>query len=165
MVHNFVNYYQMNIKKFLTYLKTLELINDYENAKIIIDDIKGNITDVAQINTLNRILERKPHNQNINCNTVYKDCPHCGKKNNNDTNSSYIICGYSHKGYDWKGCEKDWCFRCGKKLCKHWSANMLFNKLNRYHDAKCCKNYCHKHGEIYDKNTYCMCSQNEFVVR
>lgn len=83
-----------------------------------------------------------------------KKCPHCEKELKNATNESYVICGYDNKGYDWKGCKKDWCFKCGKKLCKAWDINELYNIQNRYH-GKCCKKFAKKNNLNYED--FCVC--------
>ena len=55
------------------------------------------------------------------------------------------------------GCGKDWCFRCGKKLCKSWFVDDLFNPENCFHTIKCCMLDAELKEENYYK-TYCRCS-------
>lgn len=153
---------KMDLNKLTVYLNILNMLNRYGDAETLINDIQKNITDIAQINTFKRLLKTKTHNYNGN-NINFKNCPHCNHKNYLECDSSYIICGYGSRGYDWKGCGMDWCFNCGKKLCKSWNHDMLFNKLNRYHDNKCCKSSAHTNNKNYE-NEYCMC-KNEFVNR
>ena len=53
--------------------------------------------------------------------------------------TDYAICGYNeetNEGYDWNGCGCDWCFKCGKILCKKWQANDLFILTNTYNLGK-----------------------------
>jgi len=126
--------------------------------------------DKAQINTLHRIRTKfnailpigsEFDSSNSGIKKICKVCPHCKIVRNyayEDTN--YVICGYGNKnGYDWIGCRKDWCFQCGKKLCKSWYLNKLFNTFNRYHNGICCKRYARKNSESY-KNDYCHCINN-----
>lgn len=153
----------MNINKFKLYLDIVDFIYYKEDAEIILSDIISNNHDSAQIKTLMRMLKNKPLKNYSTYNdykTIYcKNCPHCGKKNTGNMNTIYIICGYNNKGFDWKGCGHDWCFKCGKKLCKNWANNKLFNKLNRVHDGKCCRHYALSIGEIYEEN-FCQCEHN-----
>jgi hypothetical protein len=152
---------KMETNKLIVYLNILSMLTQYNDAETLINDLQKNVTDIVQLNTFKRLLRNKSNNYNKNNNA--KHCPHCNQLNFNETNTSYIICGYSNRGYDWKGCGRDWCFACGKKLCKSWNHNLLFNKLNRHHDSKCCKNNAHNNGEDYE-NKYCMC-KNDYVSR
>lgn len=155
---------RMDINKLIVYLNIINMLNYYSDAETIINDLQINIDDVVQINTFKRLLRNKTRS-NINTGIICKNCPHCSHANYVDSSTSYIVCGYGNKGYDWKGCGKDWCFICGKKLCKSWNNNMLFNKLNRYHDNKCCKAHSHKSkSTILYEDEYCMC-KNEYVNR
>lgn len=156
---------KMDLDKFVIYLDVLELVYYYNDAEKIIQDIEININDITQINTLKRIIKNKPHRQLTGKNNIMitKNCPHCNKKNFGCINTPYIICGYNTKGFDWKGCGRDWCLKCGKKLCKSWTIDLLFNKLNRYHDAKCCKNFASK-LEFKYPDDFCDCN-HEFVNR
>lgn len=115
--------------------------------------------DKAQILALRRIINQK----NISIKkdqSIYqltsKKCPHCYKLVESQIDTEYIICGYSEKGYNWEGCGNDWCFKCGKKLCKNWFTNELFNISNRYHDSKCCYKHSIKQNNNYDD--YCKCT-------
>jgi len=156
---------KMELEKFMLYMDILVNMKYYNDAQLIIGDIEMHINDNVQLNTLKRIIKNKP-NRNIGYNEdiiKYKDCPHCGRRRHGSDDICYVICGYTNRGYDWKGCGKDWCFKCGKKLCKNWNLDMLFNKINRIHDGKCCKAHANKYRIAYDGN-YCECS-NEFVDR
>ena len=165
----------MEFEKFSLYFDIIDIIYYRNDALHIFDDIQKNITDVAQLNVLKRMINLKhlkkinnimesigKNNYEVNNNNSYscsssKKCPHCSKLLFKNDKNSYVICGYTSKGFDWKGCGRDWCFDCGKKLCKKWSLDMLFNRLNRYHDSKCCKYYAMKTDDSYQGN-FCMCA-------
>jgi hypothetical protein len=147
-----------------------------EEAYDKIEQLTKITIDVAQMRTFMRIALSKPFRpkyipikqvkDNINDIIVTKKCPHCSHKCSSKKNTEYIICGfgdtgYSGKdtGYDWEGCNKDWCFKCGKILCKTWEADQLFLLFNRIHTNKCCK----KHAQINNKKypeDYCQCSNS-----
>lgn len=159
---------KMNIKKFMLYTTILENIQFYDDARMIIGDIELNISDNTQINVFKRIIKYKPRllTHDNKYNKIQKECPHCKKIYSGVATTKYVICGYTHqtnKGFDWKGCGKDWCFICGKKFCKNWDINVLYNQTNRNHDGKCCKNMAIKNNENYIID-YCQCS-NEYVSR
>ena len=158
----------MDLKKFILYTTILENIQYYDDANIIIGDIELYINDNTQINAFKRIIKYKPKqiNNDDKYNKIQKECPHCKKVYTGTGTTKYVICGYTHqsnKGFDWKGCGKDWCFTCRKKLCKSWDANILYNQNNRQHDGKCCKSIATKNGENYLLD-HCQCS-NEHVMR
>lgn len=151
----------MDHSRFIVYLNVLNTITYYEDALTIIEDIGSKINDPIQLNILNIIIntKSKKHNKVDHFVIKKKDCPHCGRSSYCKSNEQYVICGYtSNRGFDWRGCGRDWCFKCGKKLCKHWSIDELFNKSNRIHDDKCCKSYANRHNDIYHDN-YCSCVQ------
>lgn len=158
---------KMELKKFINYLDILDIIYYENEAQEIFKEICQNTNDKAQLNSIIRIIKRKPQkliNQNVENSVIQlKNCPHCNKKNIAFSNIYYIVCGFTDKGFDWKGCGKDWCFKCEKKLCKSWNYDMLFDIVNRKHDGKCCKLYASKIGDKYPDN-YCHCN-NEFVNR
>lgn len=85
-----------------------------------------------------------------------KECPHCSIEYELPDTVTYIICGYDINGFDWIGCGRDWCFRCGKKLCKKWKINQLFNQKNRLHNDSCCIKKANIKKE--NSNNYCSCS-------
>lgn len=155
----------INISEFMDIISVM-MESDENDFICLYNETIQRITDIAQINTLNRIKKIKcitDTNKYYNYSKKKsKFCPHCGLKNYATTDTIYTVCGYSKKGFDWIGCGKDWCFSCGKKLCKSWDIDQLFNMQNRYHDNKCCKHFAHKVGESY--NNYCKCS-NMFVNR
>jgi len=178
LIKSFINRYTTPYKsipysKFIEYLQKLNKIPYRDNTNKLKDEILQQTSDNAQIISVNRIISRKPftpvyktlneirnNNKSINNKSnelgVWKQCPHCTRRYFRDNNTTYIICGYadSSSGYDWKGCSKDWCFKCGKKLCKNWNIDHLYDKKNRYHNNKCCKSHAIKHNNKYPED-YC----------
>lgn len=148
------NFKLIEINKFIDHLYLIEKCKNKNDANKIISSIMPNINDNAQINTLTRILNEN-FKDKIIVNNKYS-CPHCNRKNNNDSDDEYVICGYTCRGYDWYGCGKDWCGICNKKLCKHWANDSLYNKFNRIHNNKCCKKHAEKNGCDY-LTEYCQC--------
>lgn len=170
---------------FYVYIDLIKSYSIYKDIEKLINEIKNKTNDEAQLNTLNRIIKYKNEmnskfdpidlllsdesdlsdefNLYGNLRKIYKPCPHCNKLFIGTKKTNYLICGFTDKGFDWKGCGKDWCFVCGKKLCKSWNINQLFNIDNRCHNDKCCKSYAHKLTESYKKN-YCQC-ENWYVNR
>jgi len=151
---------RMEIKKFILYLRALDNIEYKDDAIKIADDIKLQTENKSQLNTIDRIIRQKPEKEkNKNMRLLSKQCPHCGRQITKMSNETYIICGYSNpsKGFDWKGCGKDWCFVCGKKLCKSWNIDTLYDQQNRTHNTKCCKTFANKFKEDYKKD-YCHCN-------
>lgn len=75
-----------------------------------------------------------------------KECPHCGLHAYHRHKNGYMICGLAQNEISmYKGCWNDWCYDCGKKLCKNWSTDMLFDSENRIHTKECClgkEEYC-----------------------
>jgi hypothetical protein len=156
-----------------------ELTNQqyYEDALKILEQYKT--TDSTQNIILQNIISQKPKKQNIikyitNIKQIIiKKCPHCNIDNTGDTETTYYICGYNDtkKGYNWNGCGKDWCFSCGKFLCKSWNINQLHVESNRYHNIKCCLNHCIAYNKNHPNNIrnynddYCQCGLNENVKR
>lgn len=98
-------------------------------------------------------------------NLVTKNCPHCSKECTLPTGTEYTICGYTNSktGYDLVGCGKDWCFECGKMLCKKWDIHQLFLDTNKHHDSECCKQHARDNNRIYEID-YCQCN-NKNVTR
>lgn len=101
----------------------------------------------------------------IKLNMLSRECPHCQHICIAEPKTKYIICGYSDtkKGFDLEGCGKDWCFKCGKILCKSWNENKLFNESNRTHNSICCKEHSILHNKIYP-NDYCMCINRKEII-
>lgn len=158
-----------------TMSSTLETLNNCvyrEDAEEIIETKKT--LDTTQLRTLMRIAKNKqmrpvnkpkidPPVEKKIC--VTKNCPHCSRECKNDINVEYTICGYNdpHVGYDLQGCTKDWCFKCGKMLCKSWGPDELFLPMNRYHNSECCKIHAKENSKQYLEE-YCQCS-NDNVSR
>ena len=143
--------------------KIISTMNKYknENLKQLYSYDHG---DAFQHRILNKIIHT---NKEIKMKTITitKYCPHCSRQFTSNNKMTYVVCGYynDHNGYDWKGCQNDWCFSCGKKLCHSWNDNKLYLELNRHHNNECCKNHALKNKKDYE-NDYCQCN-NEFVKR
>jgi hypothetical protein len=103
-------------------------------------------------------------NKKLKQNEIVKECPHCSKPYIGNESITHVVCGYnnSHQGFDWEGCTKDWCFTCGKKLCKSWIEDKLYLEINRIHNFECCKKQAVSNCESYDN--YCQCN-NKYVNR
>ncbi len=172
------NYFAtLNLPRKIPYDDFITLLDDLNNLKYkeeIIENLhqlKNKTNDVAQINTIIRIANTKPDKYaGKTINTIkYKNksfgikqnCPHCGVSNITDYDTYYAICGYTDvkNGYNWEGCGRDWCTRCGKKLCKKWSENNLFIQENQFHDSKCCTKYSSKINSNYHVE-FCQCYNN-----
>lgn len=153
----------INIDDFCRYLNILEK-QDIDKQRSIISEIIKDTSDEAQLNTFNRILKIKKWKNYKDTAKIRKRCPRCNYATIASEDTEYVICGYvENKGYDRKGCGYDWCFKCGKKLCKFWELNNLFDKYNRFHNSKCCKSYAYHTDDIYPDN-FCQC-KNEHVFR
>lgn len=168
-----------NTDKNLDMKTMIEIVNELDSYKYR-EDVYAQIphfmtktNNLAQIRTFTRIANSKPLRPEYMSmsklkykyhNLVTKKCPHCNHECKAAKFTEYVICGYQHNGgYDWEGCGKDWCFKCGKILCKSWDSNMLFIEENRVHNGICCA----RHAEINEKkypDDYCQC-KNLFVNR
>lgn len=165
--------------KNIDYILMREIIRDLNNYKYReeayahIPQIMIKTNNLAQIKTFTRIANSKPLKpqhisvkelKNNSQSNVFKLCPHCGHSCQAPKFTEYIICGYrDNGGYDWEGCGKDWCFKCGKILCKSWDNDMLFIEENRSHDMECCKQHSVANNKKYPEE-YCQCS-NQFIKR
>ncbi len=181
--------YKENYTKKLPYEKfkmCIETINNikYKNYTNDVYDELLELTDQkSQVDTIKRLIYKKSNSfgylcnnndnnndndndQDIDNNTkITKRCPYCSKSYSDYySTTDYVICGYSSKGFDWEGCGHDWCFKCGKKLCKCWNINELYNKLNRYHNNRCCRLHAYKTDSSYPED-YCYCGDNKHVNR
>jgi len=154
-------------EEFTIYIRIIKEINK-EDVIDIVEKIMKETEDIAQINTINRILKYRRikliKEENIIEDEITKLCPHCKKECVLNKNTEYVICGYEYKGYDLIGCGKDWCFQCNKKLCKSWNHDNLFIIKNRYHNNKCCKAHSIKTKMNYMEE-YCQCNKNKYVIR
>lgn len=93
---------------------------------------------------------------------IEKPCPHCGLIKKAPFGTSYVVCGVDSRGiisidFD-NGCLNDWCFECGKKLCKNWCKDSLHNQTNRVHSIECCSAHAAENGFTYPDD-YCICRE------
>ncbi|ARF10303.1 hypothetical protein Hokovirus_1_182 [Hokovirus HKV1] len=137
-----------NIKIFCSFLQNMGSSMSYDQLY----NIKNAKLDQIQINTLDRIFKTKNIEINFSndIHKLVKCCPHCNYPTYGLATTKKIICDYNN------GCGNDWCFDCGKKLCKNWSKNSLYNPNNNFHNNGCCKLAAKKSGEDYYEN-YCLC--------
>ena len=179
IINNYFN--TKNLPRKISYDEFINLLDDLNKLKFKEDIIEnlhklGNKTnDISQINTIIRIANMKPNKYNniVPNNVKYKNkwfgikhkCPHCGIYNKIDYDTDYAICGYTDvkNGYNWEGCGRDWCTKCGKKLCKKWNENELFIPENRFHNSECCLLYCNKLDNNYVLD-FCQCYK-DFIIR
>jgi len=124
--------------------------------------------DELQINSIERIIESKNCNDeyvNINLDILMekKGCPHCNALNIAPIGTTYIVCGVDIMGKksinDFSmnnACLNDWCFVCGKRLCKHWYKDELYIAKNRKHNGECCRRHAEINGFRYPDD-YCQC--------
>ncbi|ARF09199.1 hypothetical protein Catovirus_2_148 [Catovirus CTV1] len=165
-------------EKSIDYVLMSEIINDLNSYKYReevyahLPQFMTKTNNLAQIKTFTRIANSKPLKpvcvsvkeiKNAPIPNVLKPCPHCGHMCSAPKFSEYIICGFGDHSYDWEGCGKDWCFKCGKVLCKSWNNDMLFIEENRFHDMECCKRHSISSKKLYPEE-YCQCNNN-FVKR
>lgn len=131
-------------------------INEHKNKKF-------SFNSTLNIPQLNQICQTKTIKKQKS-NEIVKKCPHCSYSYTGNENTLYVICGYNdnRQGYDWEGCTKDWCFVCGKKLCKLWDKDKLWLEPNRIHNSYCCKSQALENYELYDN--YCQCN-HKYVNR
>ncbi len=176
IVNNYFN--TMNHQDSLSYIEFIDLINSLKKLKYREDVIEHfyklsfKIKDKIQLNTIKRIINSKESKQNPNdikeknkYSLLKFKCPHCLHYNIINEFQYYAICGYNdiHEGYDWEGCGRDWCVKCGKRLCKKWFENDLFLEENRYHDNECCYMHSKKNNLNYFLD-YCHCTE-QYVNR
>jgi len=161
-----------NVLDYQTMISILEDISHSDcqlEANLIIENNKSD--DITQVSVFRRIVKNKPIKTDSDIKlsthtTTYADsinlekktCPHCYHMYKSVRSTSYVICGYEdiRLGYDWKGCMKDWCFKCGKCLCKEWYADKLFMEANRTHNKECCIKHAKLMGKKYPDD-YCQC--------
>ena len=123
----------------------MKTLNKFINKKKFSKIFESNSENFNFVNNHNPHIFNINQNKNkkIKQNEIIKNCPHCLIPYIGHDGLTHVICGYhnQHQGFDWKGCTKDWCFSCGKKLCKSWNENKLYLEINRFHDSECCKKY------------------------
>jgi hypothetical protein len=143
-------------------LKTMSSTLETLNNCVYREDAEEIIAKNKQMRPVNKPKVDPPVEKKI---CVTKNCPHCSRECKNDINVEYTICGYNdpHVGYDLQGCTKDWCFKCGKMLCKSWGSDELFLPMNRYHNSECCKIHAKENSKQYLEE-YCQCV-NDNVLR
>lgn len=165
ITHQKIGYVQMS--KIIDSLNKIEYIEECE--QYIKNIYKSNITrenkNTKSILTLNsdvisNIISSKKHDDRyIEIFTEDKKCPHCGEINTAPIGTSYIVCGVDTFGKipicD-KKCMNDWCFLCGKKLCKNWYNDNLYVYKNRSHNDICCRIHARDNGFKYP-DEYCQC--------
>ena len=164
-----INLKSLSYDRFNKYINKLNSIHYRDDTYQLKEKILCQTHDIAQVNTIERIINEKPYKASFKTlkdirsenplETIWKSCPHCSRKYLKDINTTYVICGYNNSGYDLKGCGKDWCFKCGKLLCKTWHVDSLYNMMNRYHDSICCHHHSKKSGYKYPDD-YCQCKTN-----
>lgn len=144
-----------------TFYKIIVFLNNIkykDECDKYINILYQNTDDIIQKRIIERIIDSKDYSninsKNISIN-ISKKCPHCDKVYTKTSESDYVICGFTNKGYNSSGCGRDWCFKCNKKLCKSWYKNQLFDLNNRLHNGICCKQYSVSKNENY--NDYCNC--------
>jgi hypothetical protein len=143
-----------------------------DDALNLKNSLSSRSNDPIYLRALERIVSRKRNKRNETNRTyiprtiIGRECPHCGETMRMPVGTTYVICGYpdENRGYDWKGCCGDWCFACGKMLCKTWERDELNVESNRHHDDNCCRPHAKKNGHNY-LNNYCHCIQNHNVTR
>jgi len=139
--------------------------NDIEKYLIGMNITHNTSLDQIQLNILDKIKSRKTYDTTY-LNSIYidKSCPHCGLVNKATLDTSYIVCGVDSSGMmsiDFNnGCLNDWCFVCGKKLCKNWCFNSLHDLSNRHHTKECCRTHAMKNNFKYPDD-YCVCGESQ----
>lgn len=159
------NLYKISCIQMNEIIKILSELKYREDCEKYLNTIPSYKKDTAQTNIFSKILSTKPHDDSfIDLPQVEKACPHCGKINSAPLGTTYIVCGVDTCGllpinnYD-DNCLNDWCFMCGKKLCKNWNSDNLFVKANRIHNGECCKKHAELKGFNYPAD-YCQCYIN-----
>jgi hypothetical protein len=163
----------LDIRAMKKYIQDISSQKYKEDAYELISQIMLQTSDIAQIKTFMRIADMKNSKpqyismrelkQRSKQNCIVKKCPHCGYKRSMPRDTTYVVCGYVDSGYDWEGCGKDWCFKCGKMLCKNWEHDQLYLPTNRFHDSKCCRKHSILNGHKYPED-YCRCN-SAFIIR
>jgi hypothetical protein len=152
------------------FMKIFERYNNITSYSDILQNINELYkSDDLYYKTIIRLLKYKKDkielSKDENNDNILKKCPHCGIPNSGSCKTIYMICGYGDlkDGFDWKGCGKDWCFVCGKMLCKKWLDDKLFCEPNKIHDSICCLQHANNNNQNY-LTDYCQCS-HKYVHR
>lgn len=162
----------LDLRTIMSVIEMIDKVKYKDDADEIIERYEKKTSDITQIRALKKIAKRKllrpfdkpkedhmfKFNNMDDIEIITKKCPHCGHDCAAQIDSNYIICGCTdtHKGWDWIGCKKDWCFKCGKMLCKEWEPNQLYVEMNRHHNGECCKNHAKENKKLYPED-YCQC--------
>lgn len=153
----------------------IEMIHDMikcdskDDGKIIFEKMENLTNDDVMKRVMTKLLNKKKNKKykffNDFAKVITKKCPHCTNQLTARYGADYVICGYQNttNGYDWIGCGRDWCFQCGKMLCKKWETHKLHCEANRSHDDKCCSRHANEHGKKY-MTEYCYC-RTKYVNR
>lgn len=149
---------------FNKYLTELNNCSYREEATLKLNNMIKETSDLSQIKTLTRVCNMKPirpiemlkNNISTKEDLVVNFCPHCSKDYKLPRVTNYIICGHEGNQFDWSGCGRDWCFSCGKMLCKTWEEDLLYHYDNQIHDSKCCKIHAEQNNHSYPDD-YCQC--------
>lgn len=142
-----------DFKNFNTFLSECDKCKYAEDVNFLIFNHDKKFDDI-QMKTLEYIISTKDHKNNQHF-LIEKKCPHCGHLTKRHYNANYVVCGYPNDN-DYDGCGMDWCFKCGKKLCKKWNDDMLYVESNQIHNSDCCKEYAEKNGLDYYTD-FCKC--------
>lgn len=160
----------IKIKHKLSFIKMNEILLELKKLKYLeecqkyLENFPEYKEDKLQNSVITKILTSKKSNITyIDLPMLDKNCPHCGTINSAPLGTTYIVCGVDSRGItsinNLNGvnyCFGDWCFECGKKLCKSWYENELYNSANRKHDSTCCQLHAIKNGFKYPQD-YCNC--------
>ncbi|VBB17866.1 hypothetical protein YASMINEVIRUS_329 [Yasminevirus sp. GU-2018] len=154
----------VDIKTKQSMMRDTDAIGTRDEALIFMAKQTDKTTDDVYKKTLERLASRKNYRKREvkvrePVKYISKKCPHCSHVLNMPENTQYVICGYHNtsQGYDWNGCGRDWCFQCGKMLCKRWETNSLCLQMNRHHDEECCSKHARETGRKYPDD-YCQCN-------
>lgn len=163
----------LDLKTMKSLIEMLDNVKYRDEADKIIEEYSTMTNDKTQLKTLVRIAKSKIlrpiYEQSfadkvivdvkLQQDLLTKQCPHCFKDCVAPIGTEYTICGYtnSRTGYDLVGCGKDWCFKCGKMLCKKWDLYQLFLPTNKHHNNECCKKHAKDNNRLYPEE-YCQCA-------
>lgn len=168
--HIVINYFNtMQLQQMISYnefdniIQKVDKLTTQEDVYEYLYKLSYKTFNKIQLNTIIRIASIKPqrtitNKSNVKILKYKKACPHCSHKNIINEYSDYVICGYSdiRNGYDWMGCGRDWCAKCGRKLCKKWDSDNLFLLENRHHNISCCMLHAKQNG-LDHQIDYCNC--------
>lgn len=148
----------------------VKYLDEFKNKKYnICQQFEQTNYNAAQTETFSRILSTKSLDESyIELPKMEKACPHCGRINKAPFGTKYIVCGIDTMGIlpidnlD-NACLNDWCFACGKKLCKNWYTNQLYDEANRTHDENCCRIHALNHKNQYPAE-YCQCFRKNKIL-